>query len=203
MIEISERAQAHFLRLLQQQHIDDLGIRISATAAGTPEANCELSFCEPSELDGNEWSLDCEGFTLYVDGAAAPWLEGASIDFEPQATGGVLNIRAPRIKGEVPGEDAGMIARVQYVLDAEVNPQIAAHGGRVSLVEVTADGVVWLRFGGGCHGCGMADVTLKQGIETTLKSRVPQITAVRDATDHSTGDQPYYAQRGEGASVAG
>ena len=138
---------------------------------------------------------------MYVDGAAAPWLEGANIDYEPQATGGVLNIRAPRIKGEVPGEDAGMIARVQYVLDAEVNPQIAAHGGRVSLVEVTADGVVWLRFGGGCHGCGMADVTLKQGIETTLMARVPQITAVRDATDHSTGSQPYYAQAGEGDSI--
>ncbi len=203
MIDITERAQAHFLRLLQQQQIDDLGIRLSATAPGTPEANCELAFCEPAELDGDEWSLECEGFTLYVDGRAAPWLEGASIDYEPQATGGVLNIRAPRIKGEVPGEDAGMIARVQYVLDAEVNPQIAAHGGRVSLVEVTADGIVWLRFGGGCHGCGMADVTLKQGIETTLKSRVPQITAVRDATDHSTGSQPYYAQGAQGASVAG
>lgn len=202
MIEISERAQAHFLRLLRQQQIDDLGIRLTASAPGTPEANCELAFCEPGELDGDEWSLECEGFTLYVDGAAAPWLEGANIDYEPQATGGVLNIRAPRIKGEVPGEDAGMIARVQYVLDAEVNPQIAAHGGRVSLVEVTADGVVWLRFGGGCHGCGMADVTLKQGIETTLLARVPQITAVRDATDHSTGSQPYYAQAGEGDSVS-
>lgn len=201
MIEISERAQTHFLRLLRQQQIDDLGIRLTTSAPGTPEANCELAFCEPAELDGNEWSLECEGFTLYVDGAAAPWLEGANIDYEPQATGGVLNIRAPRIKGEVPGEDAGMIARVQYVLDAEVNPQIAAHGGRVSLVEVTADGVVWLRFGGGCHGCGMADVTLKQGIETTLMARVPQITAVRDATDHSTGSQPYYAQAGEGDSI--
>jgi Fe/S biogenesis protein NfuA len=57
--------------------------------------------------------------------------------------------------------------------------------------EVTGDGVVVLRFGGGCHGCGMADVTLKQGIEKTLLTRVPGVTAVRDATDHASGEAPY------------
>ncbi|HKN78955.1 MAG TPA: NifU family protein, partial [Lysobacter sp.] len=71
------------------------------------------------------------------------------------------------------------------------NPQLAQHRGHVAVDSVTADGVVYLRFGGGCHGCGMADVTLKQGIEKTLLTRVPGITAVRDATDHATGAAPY------------
>ena len=82
----------------------------------------------------------------------------------------------------------------------EINPQIASHGGRVSLEEIAGDGIVVLRFGGGCHGCGMADVTLKQGIEKTLRSRLPEITEVRDATDHASGHNPYY--RGQQGSSA-
>lgn len=192
MIEISARAQAHFARLLVQQGIDDAGILLSVSEAGTPAADCRLAFCEPQELAGDEWAVDCAEFTLYVAAEAVSWLEGASIDFEPSPTGGVLNIRAPKIKGEAPGAEAGLVERVRYVLEAEIAPQLAAHGGRVSLSQIDADGVLWLRFGGGCHGCGMVDVTLREGIEKTLRERVPEITAVRDATDHETGEQPYY-----------
>lgn len=200
MIEISERAQDHFRKLVAQQDIPGLGIRLHVEQGGTPAASCELAFCETSELDGKEWAIECHGFTLHVDGGSVAWLEGASIDFEPNPTGGVLNIRAPKIKGEVPGVDAGIVERVQYVLEAVINPQIAAHGGRVSLLEVTGKGEVVLQFGGGCHGCGMADVTLKQGIEKTLREQVPEITAVRDATDHDSGANPYYEGK-QGASA--
>ena len=130
------------------------------------------------------------------------WLDGASIDYESNPTGGQLNIRAPRIKGEVPGADAGLIERVRYVLEAEINPRIASHGGRVSLLEVTSDGAVLLQFGGGCHGCSMVDVTLKNGVEKTLRERVPEITAVRDATDHTGGSNPYYKEKA-GSSAMG
>ncbi len=108
-----------------------------------------------------------------------------------QATGGQLTIRAPKIKGDAPKQDASVTERVQYLLDSEINPMLAAHKGQVSLEEITAEGVVLLRFGGGCHGCGMVDVTLKQGIEKTMMERIPEITAVRDATDHATGEAPY------------
>ncbi len=195
MIEISERAREHFRKLIEQQDMPGLGIRLHVEQGGTPAARCELAFCEPGELDGGEWAVECEGFVLHVDGGSVEWLQGASIDFEPNPTGGVLNIRAPRIKGEMPDSDAGIVERVGYVLEAVINPQIAAHGGRVSLLEVTAEGEVVLQFGGGCHGCGMADVTLKQGIEKTLREQVPEITAVRDATDHASGDNPYYEGR--------
>ena len=83
-----------------------------------------------------------------------------------------------------------MIERVRYVLDAEINPRLASHGGRVTLLEIDAAGAVVLQFGGGCHGCGMVDVTLKQGVEKTLRERVLEITAVRDATDHAGGQRP-------------
>lgn len=191
MIDISESAQDHFRRLLQQQGADMAGIRLSALRAGTPAADARLEFCEQVDLAGDEWALDCEGFTLFVEAASVSYFEGATIDYTASATGGQLNIRAPRIKGDVPGEGASLVERVRYVLDSEINPQIASHGGRVALEEVTADGAVVLRFGGGCHGCGNADVTLKHGIETTLRARIPEITAVRDATDHSSGRNPY------------
>ena len=200
MIDISQRAQQHFLRLLDQQGIDGLGIRLRVTAAGTPAANCELEFCEAGDLSGGEWTIECAGFEFHVDGESVAWLEQATIDFEPTATGGQLNIRAPRIKGDVPGLDAGVIERVRYVLESEINPRLASHGGRVTLLEVGADGAVVLQFGGGCHGCGMVDVTLKQGVEKTLRERVPEITAVRDATDHAGGEKPYYS-RPEGKSA--
>jgi Fe/S biogenesis protein NfuA len=194
MIDISERAQAHFQRLLAQQGGDGLGIRLRVVEAGTPAAQCELEFCDATELTGDEWIVECTGFNLYVDSESMRWLDPANIDYETHATGSQLNIRAPRIKGDAPGEGAGIVERVTFVLESEVAPQIASHGGRISLVEVTAEGVVVLRFGGGCHGCGMVDVTLKNGVEKTLRERVPEITEVRDVTDHETGDTPYFAK---------
>lgn len=192
MIEISTNAQNHFRRLLENQGGDALGIRLYAMNGGTPAGDAKLEFAEASDLRGDEWAVECEGFTLYVDAASTHYFDGAEIDYLPSATGGSLNIRAPRIKGTLPGEDASLVERVRYVLDADVNPAVAAHGGRVALEQVTADGVVVLRFGGGCHGCGMVDVTLKQGVEKTLLEKVPGVTAVRDATDHTSGENPYY-----------
>jgi Fe/S biogenesis protein NfuA len=186
--------------LLDQQGIEGLGIRITAVHPGTPKADCQLEFCEGTDLSGNELPVACDGFTIFVDAASVSYLEGAELDYQGTSTGGQLTIRAPKIKGETPGADASLAERVRYLLDTEINPQVASHGGRVSLVEVTADNAVLLRFGGGCHGCGMADVTLKQGIEHTLRSKLPQISAVRDVTDHAHGHNPYY--RGASGSSA-
>jgi Fe/S biogenesis protein NfuA len=191
MINISESAQAHFRRLIEREGLPGLGVKLSAQHAGTTKADVRLEFAEPGDLAGDEWAIDCDGFTLWLDAASVRYLDGAEIDFETRATGGQLQIRAPKIKGETPAESASLVERVQWMVEHEINPQLAQHRGHVSVQEVTADGVVLLRFGGGCHGCGMADVTLKQGIEKTLMEKVPGVTAVRDATDHATGSAPY------------
>ncbi len=191
MIDISEAAQKYFRHLLQSQGDDAVGIRLAAVAPGTPKADVKLSFADDNDLDGNEWAIDCDGFTLYVDGPSASFLESAQIDYQTSATGGQLNIRAPKIKGQAPAEDASLIEQVRWLLTSEINPQLASHKGHVSLIEVTADNAVVLQFGGGCHGCGMVDITLKQGIEKTLMAKLPQITAVRDVTDHAKGENPY------------
>ena len=202
MLIVSTAASEHFRRLIDQQGIPGLGIRLKALHAGTAQADCQLEFCEPSDLVGGEHEEPNAGFSIYVEADSIPFLDGAELDYQSSATGGQLTIKAPKIKGVEPGADASLEERVEYLLRSEINPQIAAHGGRVALVSIDAAGVVLLRFGGGCHGCGMADVTLKQGIERTLRTKLPQITAVRDVTDHAGGQAPYYRGHG-GASAVG
>jgi len=191
MINISESAQTHFRKLIEREALPGLGVRLSAVNPGTARADVRLEFAEPADLQGDEWAVDCQGFTLWLDSGSVSYLDGAEIDYETRDTGGQLQIRAPKIKGVVPGDSASLVERVQWLVENEINPQLAQHRGHVSVQEVTSDGVVLLRFGGGCHGCGMADVTLKQGIEKTLLEKVPGVTAVRDATDHDTGVAPY------------
>jgi Fe/S biogenesis protein NfuA len=195
MITLSDTAQDHFARLVAQQGIDGLGIRLSVVHAGTPKGDCHLEFCEPSDLDGTEWEIECREFSLFVDSASRPYLDGATIDFDKSTTGGQLTIRAPGLRGSPPGADASVVERVRHVIESEINPQLASHGGRVALREITAEGVVVLQFGGGCHGCGMVDATLRGGVERTLKTRVPEVTGVADATDHATGANPYMRRR--------
>ncbi len=194
MIQISESAQSHFRRLIEREALPGLGVRLSAMHPGTPRADVRLEFAEPHDLQGDEWAVDCDGFTVWLDAASVRYLDGAEIDYTQQNTGGQLQIRAPKIKGEVPSESASLVERVHWLVEHEINPQLAQHKGHVSVQEVTAEGVVVLSFGGGCHGCGMADVTLKQGIEKTLLEKVPGVTAVRDATDHANGAAPYIAR---------
>ena len=196
MIHISESAQTHFRKLIEREALPGLGVRLSAVNAGTPRADVRLEFAEPGDLQGDEWAVDCDGFTLWLEAASTSYLDGAEIDYETLGTAGQLQIRAPKIKGVAPDASASLVERVLDVIENEVNPQLATHRGSVSVQEVTADGVVVLRFGGGCHGCGMADMTLKNGIEKTLLEKVPGVTAVRDATDHDTGAAPYISRTG-------
>ena len=191
MIQISDTAQQHFRKLIEREALPGLGVRLSAVDPGTPRADARLEFAEARDLVGDEWAVDCDGFTLYVDAASVRWLDGAEIDYVAQGANASLQIRAPKIKGEAPAESASLVERVRWVVEHEINPQLAQHKGRVSVEQVSAEGVVLLRFGGGCNGCGLVDVTLKQGIEKTLMARVPGVSAVRDVTDHSTGDAPY------------
>src|SRR5690606_31690439 len=155
-------AQSHFRKLVEREGIPGLGVRLTAVDPGTPRADARLEFAEPSELAGDEWAVDCEGFTLYVAADSVRWLDGAEIDYVFQGTGVQPTIRAPMGKGVAPGDAASLAERVRWVMANERNPQLASHGGRGTVEEVSADGTVWLRFGGGCHGCGLADVPLKQ-----------------------------------------
>ncbi|MEJ8566795.1 NifU family protein [Elongatibacter sediminis] len=201
MIEITPEAQEYFKRLLTQQDEAGLGLRISVHHPGTPHAGCDLQFCPEGTHQADDRVIELPAFNLFVAADSERWLEKASIDFDTDSTGGQLTIKAPGIRGHEPASDAPVEERVEWLLETEINPALASHGGRVALVEITRDMKVVLQFGGGCHGCGMADVTLKQGIEKTLTQKIPEITAVVDATDHETGQNPYYAPGAQGHSA--
>ncbi|MDJ0654375.1 MAG: NifU family protein [Xanthomonadales bacterium] len=192
MIEVYPSAKQYFSELLSQQDADDLGLRMLVSNPGTPGAECELSFCLPEDCADSDLIVDLDAFQLRIDADSVPFLEDAEIDFEENRTGGQLVVRAPNIRGSEPDDDSPLADRVRYILDSEINPSLASHGGMVSLVSIE-EGTVVLQFGGGCHGCGMVNVTLKEGVEKTLKARLPEIQAVRDVTDHSTGENPYYS----------
>lgn len=102
---------------------------------------------------------------------------------------------SPTMPGSIPGSLEGPLAeKVQTILETQINPAIAAHGGGARLVSIDDDNVVYLELLGGCQGCGLASVTLRQGIERTLREAIPEITGVEDATDHAHGENPYYQQ---------
>jgi len=191
MITLTPAARDYFAKLLDQQP-DGTNLRLKTINPGSPAADVELTFCAPGQHQDDDQPMDCQHFVLFVDQASAASLEGAMIDFESNSMGGELSIRAPGLKGHRPPDDAPFRQRVEWVLEARINPMVASHGGSVGLVDTTDEGDVVLQFGGGCHGCGMVDVTLKQGIETTMKQEVPEVRRVLDATDHASGENPYY-----------
>ena len=128
-----------------------------------------------------------EGIVFWMDFSLLPFLEGTEIQID-EDTGKIEVVNEGLGIGKLRGnfED-----RVRQVLDEQVNPMVASHGGVVSLSRIE-NGEVFLRFGGGCQGCGMVDVTLKQGVEVMMKESVPDIVAIHDATDHDSGSNPYY-----------
>ena len=128
-----------------------------------------------------------EGIIFWMEFSLLPFLEGTEIQLD-EDTGEIEVVNEGLGIGKLRGnfED-----RVRQVLDEQVNPMVASHGGVVSLSRIE-NGEVFLRFGGGCQGCGMVDVTLKQGVEVMMKESVPDIVAIHDATDHDSGSNPYY-----------
>ncbi len=192
MIEITESAQEYFGRLIEQQEMDDVGLYLTVLNPGTPLAACDLQFHVGGQSGEEEIEFSYDKFNLYIPAGSERWLEESKIDFEKSDAGGQLTIKAPGIKGDKPDDSESLETRISWVLQSEINPGLASHGGMVSLEMITPENEVVLRFGGGCHGCGMVNVTLQDGIEKTLKEYFPEIKAVIDATDHATGSNPYY-----------
>lgn len=196
LLSLTPSAQAHFSSLLAKEaDSEELNLRIEVNNPGTAQADVGITFCPSDAHDESDLALKFADFILYVDKGSQAALRDASIDYKQNEFGGQLSVKAPFIKGMAPDATAPLLERVQYILDTEVNPNLAGHGGFVTLVDIVDNSVVLLRFGGGCHGCGMADVTLKSGIEKALMQQCADITSVRDVTDHELGEAPYYTKK--------
>ncbi len=192
MASITDSAQEYLVELLEKQNVEGIAVRIFILDAGTPRAETCISFCRPGEEKAEDEVKQYKGFNAFIDQHSIPFLEDAVVDFQKDSMGGQLTIKAPNSRMPKLTKDSPLEDHINYILYNEINPGLAAHGGHVTLEEIFEDSVAVLRFGGGCQGCGMVDVTLKDGVEKTLMSQIPQLTEVRDVTDHSVKENAYY-----------
>ncbi|ARN75560.1 Fe-S biogenesis protein NfuA [Oceanicoccus sagamiensis] len=189
---ITESAQDYLAELLEGQDDDVLGIRMFVNAPGTPKAETCIAYCREADIDEEDTLVSYEKFTARFEARSIPFLEDALVDYAKDRMGGQLTIKAPNAKLPQVNADSPIEDRINYVLFNEVNPSLAAHGGEVSLLEVTDENIAILQFGGGCQGCGMVESTLKDGVEKSLLEQVPELSAVMDMTDHTDRSHAYF-----------
>jgi Fe/S biogenesis protein NfuA len=193
MITITESAQEYLVGLLAKQDAEVRGIRVFINDPGTPRAETCIAYCRDADIKGDDERREFDGFEAWFEARSLPFLEDALVDYAKDRMGGQLTIKAPNAKLPKVDASSSLADRINYILHNEVNPQLAAHGGEVRLVELLEEGVAVLQFGGGCQGCGMVDATLKHGVEKSLLEQLPDLKGVRDVTDHSVRTNAYYA----------
>jgi Fe/S biogenesis protein NfuA len=191
-LTITESAQNYLAELLATQKEDVLGIRMFVNNPGTPKAETCIAYCREDDREPEDIRVDYDKFSAHFELRSVAFLKDAFVDYAKDRMGGQLTIKAPNAKLPQVNADSPLEDRINYVLYNEVNPSLASHGGEVSLVEITEDKVAILQFGGGCQGCGMVEATLKDGVEKSLLEQVPELTAVRDVTDHSDRSHAYF-----------
>lgn len=198
VVRVSPTALDKILELRSNEpDADELGLRIEVTGVRGVDYTYDLSFQLIADADEGDLRIEHSGLTLVVPSDDEEKLVGSELDIPSHdgQTGLVLrNPNRPTLAPtEGPIELTGEVPeQVQQLLDARINPAIAAHGGWAELVDVENDTVI-VRLGGGCQGCGMAMATVTAGIERTITEHIPSIVRVVDVTDHHSGENPYFA----------
>jgi Fe/S biogenesis protein NfuA len=183
-IDATEIALTRIEQVRANRKQPQAGVRIAITGRKDGAFVYDMQLVGPGEeRDGDLIVEGPQGLQFHVPMATAPYLDNASLDADP---GGALRVRNPNPLWLEPVAQA-----IQEFLDDDVNPMVASHGGMIDLLDV-ADGVAYIHMGGGCQGCGMAEVTLGQGVRVGILERFPEIHDVRDTTDHAQGTNPYY-----------
>jgi Fe/S biogenesis protein NfuA len=196
MITITEAAQRQISGLLADEDRRGLVLRLAITGRQPGGFQYKLGFVREDEKADDDVVVDAGSFKVFIDAESAPNLQGATLDFMEDPLQSGFKLQNPNSGWTDPKAIA-----IQKLLDEHINPAVADHGGYVVLLDVRDD-IAYVALGGGCQGCGMADVTLKQGIEALITEEVPGIRQVVDSTDHASGTNPYYqpAKGGRGQS---
>jgi Fe/S biogenesis protein NfuA len=198
MVTFTEEAKSQVMAAVQDREGGKVMLRLEARNIGGFDFSYAMRLIGPDEKTAEDRTFDGGGFEVVVDPESAGYLKGASVDYESGALQSGFRFDNPN-RPPIPGlgetrEDdlTGPLAeRVKALFENELNPAVAGHGGVIRLLAVR-DNKVYVAFGGGCHGCGMVNVTLKQGVEARLKEAIPEIEEVVDVTNHASGDTPYY-----------
>jgi Fe/S biogenesis protein NfuA len=186
VITLTDVAREKVRQLLEQESRKDLALRLAIDGRGPGGFRYRLGFIPRADRQAEDAVVDAGGFEIVIDPGSAQHLRGTTIDYLETLQESGFKIDNPNSPWTDPRARA-----VQAVIDQEINPAVGGHGGYVVLRDVKDD-VAYIEMHGGCQGCGMADVTLRQGIELRIREAVPGIREVVDATDHAGGSSPYY-----------
>jgi Fe/S biogenesis protein NfuA len=197
VIEITEDALTTILELREGEGIDDLHLALRISGAGPNGYVYETAFLRPEDVTPLDHIERHDGLPVAISAESVDDLRGAVLDLSKSGPTAGLVIRNPNTPspGLALGDDIELTGtpeeKVRQLLAEQINPAIASHGGIANLVGVDGSRAM-LELGGGCQGCGLAAVTLQQGIETAILAAVPEITEVVDVTDHTLGANPYF-----------
>jgi Fe/S biogenesis protein NfuA len=186
MLAITSKAREMLDSFVEKSGEEDLTLRIEIIGRGPKGFQYDLQFVGSDGGQEDDVIADVEGVSVRVAIRSAQYLDGTTLDFKETLMGGGFAFDNPN-----PMWIDELSIRVAEIINEKVNPAVASHGGVVELIGVDDDKAI-IAFGGGCQGCGMADVTLKQGVEVMIKENVPEILEVVDTTDHAAGSNPFY-----------
>ena len=188
MMNFTDRAKSTISQIIAGAGDDCAGVRVRAHKVGRHTCQYQLHLVRTADTEKEDVVTDHGGFKAYVDPATAPLMEGAQIDFIDDETGSGFQIDNPSAK---PAWSDPVAQKVQKVIDEQLGPALAQHGGWVELVEVEGE-CAHVQLGGGCQGCAGARATLKDGIESVITREVPEVKQVVDDTDHGAGAAPFH-----------
>ncbi len=191
MVTITEAAKEKIIELIDSSETKVKGLRLGAKAVSPLKVDFKMAFIAHDQDTSDDTVIEFDGFNVYIDADSLANAEEASVDYVDGLMGSGFKVERPGVTP--PNVSGPVVDKIRQVIEERINPAVASHGGHVSLIDVK-DNAVYLQLGGGCQGCGMADVTLKQGIEVMIKEAVPEIEEIYDVTDHADGDNPYYQQ---------
>ncbi len=200
IVEITDAARDKILALRESEGLPDLHLGLRITGVGPQGFVYETAFLRAEDIGSTDIVEDHGGLPVAIALDSVEGLRGAVLDLSGDGTGPGLVMRNPNVPTPtLEGGDLGDLEltgtpeeKVRTLLAERINPAIASHGGVAHLVAVEGS-VAQLELGGGCQGCGLAAVTLRQGIERAILEAIPEITEVVDVTDHSMGTNPFYA----------
>ena len=192
MITLTDKA-LEVVRGYMDQGDDEFAALRIGISGGTPLApDFELTLVGPDDIRESEQEVDVGELTIVVQEEYVPRLEGATVDFVQRVNENGFEVKlAEAAKPAPPTLEGSFAERVKTVLDTEINPAIASHGGTITLVGVE-DTEIYLEMGGGCQGCAMSRMTLRQGVERMVRQSVPEVGMIHDMTDHSSGENPFF-----------
>ena len=193
-LTFTDRARDMVLSFMDLEEDGLQALRIAVE--GSPFApNYELTLVEAENRSESDIEVDAGQFSVLVDEASIDRLDGAKVDFIEtiQESGFQITPDPETAKAAVEntGPQGALADRVSQILETEINPAIASHGGVINLVDVQGT-EIFIEMAGGCQGCAMSRMTLRQGVERMVSQAVPEVTAIHDVTDHDSGDNPYF-----------